>query len=306
MPHKKALMLEAAVLYYEKKLTQQEIAKQMALTRQTVSKLLAEAVESNVVEISIREPQAECGRLGAEICEKFNIPHCLVCSVSSHNEELRLTMTIRAATAYLQPLFMQGGQKIALSWGRTIQELIRQMPGLRTCGNTVFPLFGATDHECAYFSSNELARSLADRIGAAAKYAWFPYLADSSADRELIQNLSYYKKMRELWQTADLAIVGVGNTEILDIFGKTFGYGRQHSKAIGDVATHFFDENGSFLDLYPHSLCAGVEDLKKARQTVAIACGDHKVSAIVGALRTGLISTLVTDEYTARSILEYC
>ena len=180
------------------------------------------------------------------------------------------------------------------------------MPVLRTSGNTVFPLFGATDHECAYFSSNELARSLADRIGATAKYAWFPYLPDSSADRELIQGLSYYKKMRELWQTADLAIVGIGNTEILDIFGKTFGYGRQHSKAIGDVATHFFDENGSFLDLYPHSLCAGVEDLKKARRTVAIACGDHKASAIAGALRTGLIGTLITDEYTARSILEYC
>lgn len=305
MPHEKSLMLEAAILYYEQKLTQQEIAAQMDLTRQTVSKLLTEAVESNVVEISIRDPQAECSGLETEIREKFNISHCLVCSVSNQNETLRQTMTIRAAVAYLQPLFQQGGQKIALSWGRTIQELIRQMPNLRTCGNTVFPLFGATDHECAYFSSNELARSMADRIGATAKYAWFPYLPDSNEDHALIQGLSYYQKMRELWQTADLAIVGIGNTEILDRFGKTFGYGKHHSKAIGDVATHFFDENGNFLELYPHSLCAGVEDLKKTRQTVAIACGDHKASAIAGALRTGLISTLITDEYTARRVLEY-
>ena len=302
----KALMLEAAILYYEQKLTQQEIARQLGLTRQTVSKLLAEAVKEKVVTITIHDPQAERSALEAALCEKFGISKAIVCSVSNRGEELRQTMTVRAAAEYLQPVFLQGGQRIALSWGRTIQARIAQLPYLRAEGNVVFPLFGATDTEYSYFSSNELTRAMADKLGAAAKYAWFPYLPDSTADYELIQSLSYYKKMRELWQTADLAIVGIGNTEILDIFGKTFGYGKHHSKAIGDVSTHFFDENGSFLELYPHSLCAGVEDLKKIRQTVAIACGDHKASAIAGALRTGLIDTLVTDEYTARSVLEYC
>ena len=44
--------------------------------------------------------------------------------------------------------------------------------------------------------------------------------------------------------------------------------------------------------------------LKNSRHTVAIACGDNKVAAIMGALRTGIIDTLITDEYTARKILE--
>lgn len=306
MPQEKTLMLEAAVLYYEQKLTQQQIAQRMGLTRQTVSKLLSKAVEEKVVEFTIHDPQAECKALESQICKKFGIASALVCSVSNSNESLRQTMTVRAATEYLKPLFMRGGQKIALSWGRTIQTLIDRMPQIHTTGNVVFPLFGATDHACACFSSNELARSMADKLDAAVKYAWFPYIADSSVDHALIQKLSCYRKMQDLWRTADIAIVGIGNTEVLDLFGKTFGYGKNHSQAIGDVATHFFDETGAFVNLYEHSLCAGVEDLKAAKQTVAIACGDHKAKAIVGALRTRLIRTLITDEYTARIVLGSC
>ena len=198
MQQEKILMVEAAILYYEKKLTQQEIAKRMGLTRQTVSKLLSEAVDEKVVEITIHNPQAECKAMENEIRKEFGIANALVCSVSNNDESLRKMMAVRAAAEYLVPIFLQGGQKIALSWGRTIQDLISQMPNIRTTGNVVFPLFGATDHECSYFSSNELARSMADRLGAAVKYAWFPYLTDSNEDCELIKTLSYYKKMQHV------------------------------------------------------------------------------------------------------------
>ena len=305
MQQKKTLMLEAAILYYEKKHTQQEIAKIMGLTRQTVSKLLNEAVEENIVRISIHEPQEQCRQLESELCNQFNLKYCVVCSVNNQDEQLRQIMTLRAAAEQLVPIFLQGKQQIALSWGRTVQELIQYLPTIHTTGNVIFPLFGATDHERSYFSSNELVRGMASKIGATAKYALFPYLADSSEDLDLIQKLSYYKKMQELWQNADIAIVGIGNTEVLDIFGKTFGYSNNHAHAIGDIATHFFDENGDFVTLYPHSLCASAKDLKNAKQTIAIACGDHKAKAIVGALRTNLLDVLITDEYTAQKVLSY-
>ena len=71
--------------------------------------------------------------------------------------------------------------------------------------------------------------------------------------------------------TADLAILGIGNSEILDIFGRTFGYSEIHAQAIGDVATHFFDQNGKFINLYRNTLCASVEDIRNAKESVAIA-----------------------------------
>ena len=50
---------------------------------------------------------------------------------------------------------------------------------------------------------------------------------------------------------------------------------------------------------------ASVENIKYAKESVAIACGKEKAEAIVGALRTKMVDTLITDEYTARRVLEH-
>ena len=304
MRDEKILMAEAATLYYEKKLTQQEIARLMNLSRQTVSKLLSDAVQEKIVEIKIHNPEKDRQELSAELQKIFSLQHCIVCGVSSKGEDLRQIMTVQAAATYLTPLLARGGQKIALSWGRTVQALIDQLPNIPTEGNTVFPLFGATDSEQSYFSSNELARNLGDKLGAKVNYAWFPYLPDSREDYEMLKKLSHFKKMESLWDSADLAIVGIGNKDILKIFQKTFGDSEKSEQVIGDIATHFFTQSGEFADLYKNSLCASRQNLKNAKQAIAIACGDNKIDAICGALRTGLICTLITDEYTAKQILQ--
>ena len=306
MKTEKVLMSEVATLYYQKHMTQQEIAKNLHLTRQTVSKLLSDAIEEKIVEIIIHDPQKDCKEMEDAICSTFGIRSCVVCSVSGRNEAVHRLMTVKAAADYLLPIIQKGNLKIALSWGRTIQELIQNLPRISTSGNTVFPLFGATDNENSYFSSNELARKMADKLDATPKFAWFPYLADNDSDSQLLKQLGYYKRMQDMWDTADIAILGIGNTEILDIFGKTFGYSDIHRQAIGDVATHFFNKNGNFINLYRNTLCASVDNIKNAKESVAIACGKDKAEAIVGALRTQMIDVLITDEHTAKRVLEHC
>lgn len=303
MNYQKTQMEEAAILYYEKKHTQQEIAQIMNLSRQTVSKLLNDAVKENIVEIIIHNTKNDCIELEDKIRERFNIKNAVVCRVSNTNETIRKLMTAKKSSEYILPILEKGDQKIAVSWGRTIQMFIEEFPNTNTKGNTVFPLFGATDQEQAYFLSNELARSFADKIGAKVKYAWFPYRPDCIDDCNLFKKTSYYEKLHSLWNDIDVAIIGIGNSDIIQTFGKIFGYNEKSLSAIGDIATHFFDKDGNFVELYKNTLCASKEHLKKAKQTVAIACGDDKTEAIIGALRTQLIDTLITDEYTARGIL---
>ena len=182
MKTEKVLMSQVATLYYKKNMTQQEIAKLLHLSRQTVSKLLCDAVNENIVEIVIHDPEKDCRDLEKQISQVFPVKESIVCCVSGKNESLHRLMAVNAAVEYVLPILKKGGLKIALSWGRTIQEFIDTLPEITTQGNTVFPLFGATDNENAYFSSNELTRNLADKIGATPKCAWFPYKADSGED----------------------------------------------------------------------------------------------------------------------------
>lgn len=303
MDFQKKQMQEAAILYYEKNHTQHEIAKIMNLSRQTVSKLLNEALKENIVEIKIHNPEITCQDLEKEICREFKIKNAVVCGVSSDDEELCKLMTVKKAANYIQSLIENGDKKIAISWGRTVQLLISEFQKMHTTDNVVFPLFGATDQEESYFLSNELARSFADKIDAKVKYAWFPYRPDCVDDRKLFEKTSYYKKVFELWNNIDIAIVGIGNNDIIQSFGKVFGYSEKCLSAVGDISTHFFDNDGRIVELYENTLCASMENLKNAKETIAVACGDDKTGAIIGALRTRAIDTLITDEYTADKIL---
>lgn len=306
MTTEKRQMVEAAVLYYEKKYTQQEIAQIMKLSRQTVSKLLNDAISEHIVEITVRDPENDCLELEQQICAHFGIQHAVVCSVSGKDETVRQLMTVKRAAEYLLPILQKGNQKIALSWGRTLQALIDEFPHIHSSGNMVFPLFGATDSEKSCFLSNELARGFADKIGAEVKYAWFPYRPDRTEDCALLKKTSYYEKINALWNQVDLAIVGIGNTTVLRMFEDVFGYHDKSSNAVGDIATHLFTADGSLIAPYSNALCASAENLKRAKETVAIACSsdaNDKVDPIIGGLRTGLIDTLVTDEHTAQKVL---
>ena len=304
MNEQKKQMAEAAILYYKKNYTQQKIAEVLGITRQTVSKLLGDAVKENVVEIKIHNPDEDCKLIEQKICEKFNIDKVIVCSVSKDNEELRRQMTVQSASRYLSELLKNGHLKIGVSWGRTVSAVISEFLNIRTKGNIVFPLFGATDSEESCFLSNEQARNLAEKNVAEAKYAWFPYRPDNEEDCKLLKKTSYYHKICDLWSDIDVAIVGIGNKSMLRVFEKSFGVGENNGHVIGDIATHFFDKLGKILPLYHNTLCASADDLKNAKETVAIACGDDKVSAIKGALKTGLVDVLITDEYTARQLGE--
>lgn len=303
MDLQKKQMQEAAILYYEKKYTQNEIAGIMNLSRQTVSKLLNDAIKENIVEIKIHNPEITCTELEVAICSEFKIKNAVVSGVSGDDDTLCHLMTVKKAASYIESHIANGNKKIGISWGRTVQMLVREFPNIDTADNIIFPLFGATDQEQDHFLSNELARIFADRVNAKVKYAWFPYKPDSEADCELFKKTAYYRTLSELWCDIDIAVVGIGNNDIIRTFGKIFGYNEKCLSAIGDIATHFFDIDGNFIELYENTLCNSVDNLRNAKETIAIACGGDKKEAIVGALRTGTVDTLITDEYTAAKIL---
>ena len=91
MTDEKLLMFEAAALYYEKNMTQQEIASLMGLSRQTVSKLISDAVREKIVEIKINNPTCQRKNLAEELCKKYKIKNNIRCRFITNYVALRLT-----------------------------------------------------------------------------------------------------------------------------------------------------------------------------------------------------------------------
>lgn len=303
MKSQKRLMAEISLLYYKKGLTQQEIANSLNLTRQTVSKLLTNAVSEGIVEITVHNPESERKEIEADLKRNFQI-NAVIASVSKNNYELRELATIEKAIQYLLPILEKGNLQIAVSWGRSVQNLIKQFPSIITVGNTVFPLFGSTEHEQSYFLPNELAREFAIKLEARIKYAWFPYKPECEQDLQLFQRTSYYKDMQKQWSCFDIAIIGIGNNTAFRLLNPAFTESENTKQVVGDVATHFFSGNGELVEVNDHTLRISANYLKNRGGKIAIAYGNDKVDAIIGAIKAGFVDTLITDEYTARLILQ--
>jgi DNA-binding transcriptional regulator LsrR (DeoR family) len=69
---------------------------------------------------------------------------------------------------------------------------------------------------------------------------------------------------------------------------------------------HPFDLQGRFVSERLRELVIGFDarNLHRVPLTIGVAGGAEKVRPILGALRTGALSALVTDDETAREVLE--
>jgi DNA-binding transcriptional regulator LsrR (DeoR family) len=73
---------------------------------------------------------------------------------------------------------------------------------------------------------------------------------------------------------------------------------------VGELIGHFFNENGQRVrtKLADRTLSVGIEALENSR-IVAVGGGDEKVRAIGSILRSGLLNGLITDERTAKALI---
>ena len=75
--------------------------------------------------------------------------------------------------------------------------------------------------------------------------------------------------------------------------------------AVGDLCVHPFNQRGEILET-PLTDCligVGVEQLQDTPCRIAIASGIEKANAVIGALRTVLITHLVVDTRLAAAIM---
>ena len=80
----------------------------------------------------------------------------------------------------------------------------------------------------------------------------------------------------------------------------------RNAGAVGDMAWQIFDRSGRLFPCELNQRIIGVtlDELRAVPQTIAVAVGLNKAAAIFGALQSGAINVLCTDEETASRVLE--
>ena len=203
------------------------------------------------------------------------------------------------AVEHINSLISSGNSNIGISWGRTVYSFIKIfISENHTNQLNVFPLVGASNENAPYFMINEMVRIFSEKTKAKPTFIYIPVNPGSSEEYGLFSRTRAYREISQIWKNTDIAVVGIGSLK-----AKSRAVRQEYP---GDICTNYFDLEGNIIkpDDYLRLISINEDELRNIKNVVALAGGLEKVEAIIGALRTGLISDIIIDEITAREVLK--
>lgn len=299
-------MVNIAELYYLHDMKQNDIAKKLGLARSTISTLLTQAKEMGIVRIDVCDPYRLDGKYSIKFKEAFGVRKCYAVHTSlKESEDVTDLIASRAGEIFDEHL--KDDITIGIAWGTGCYKFISNYKDNKKYSNIeVVPMLGGIDLSCYMHPQNEMIRQFADKLGGNANYIYAPLWSESKAEREMYMNSAAMKRLIKKWEKIDIAILGIGSDPY---HNRLFSSDQvEYTKDIGlcgDLCGLFFDDDGNFpLNKYNDRIVGiDVDMLRKIPEVIAIAGGDFKQKSILGALKTGIITTFITDSTTAKALL---
>ncbi len=310
------LLAEVAQLYYLKDFTQEQIAQRIGVSRSNVSRMLKEAREQGMVEISIHSPLRTAPGLQEKLVERLGLRECLVLAdldLDSRTFEATDNVSQVAALAarYLQENTDQG-DVVGLGWSKSVHYVVRSRFLREKRDVTVVQLMGSIGGSIPELDGIAVTAFLADVWGASAHYLHTPMVVTEAAVRDGLLRDPHIRKTLEVTRQADTIVSSVGTpgrehgqylTGYLD--DADLDYIRAQG-AVGDICGTYYARDGSLipLEMNERSIAIGSEGLLNVPNRIGVSSGPEKPEASIGAAHSDLINVLITDEDTARKMLD--
>lgn len=305
------LLAQVAFMYYDREMTQSAIGRELGLSRVKVYRLLKQAREQQIVRITIQWPMKRHATLEKALVGEFGLQEALVLASSPESRSPELRRLGQLGASYLEQALKEG-MTLAVCFGRSTYEVIHAIrPGFKA-GINVAQAMGSASFAGEEFDSSALARELAQRLGGQVRYLSSPLMADSAEAAEVLRRQRDIEATLAEARRANVALLGIGN---LDPSNSSFVRSGALSLealaqlkvegAVGDIGGQIFDVNGNLhlCDYNRRLIGLTLAEMKRMPLTIAVASGSDKAQAILGALRTGIIKVLCTDDRAASKLL---
>jgi deoxyribonucleoside regulator len=298
-------LIQASRLYYELGETQSRVAEILGVTRPQVSRLLKRARAEGVVEIRIVDEAMVDSSAGETLRETFGLTAVHVAPALAGPEEIARRMIGRLGADVLRAA-IRDGAVVGIGDGASISavaDVIAADDPVHETGATVLPLCGGY-----WFTgpAREPFRRVADGIGGLALGLLAPGLVDDPATKRSLMAHDGVRRITDLWQRLDVAAFGIGGPAwSAAALGRDIARELDHDGAVGEVLVSPFDLHGRFVcdALRDRTIAFDARELGRVPVRIGVAGGAAKVRPILGALRGGLLTTLVTDQPTAEAVL---
>jgi deoxyribonucleoside regulator len=311
-PDADELLLLVARLYYVDGLSQSDVARMANVSQPKISRLLAKARERGIVHISVAEYDPRDRHLESLLEERLGLRQAMVIKT---REGLPIVELRQSVAHFAAPWFSAkicSGDVLAVAGGRAMQWLVHAaQPAHPTTGLTIVQAMGNMDASVGPCDALELGRIIAKRWGGTFLTLNLPALLPNARTRKTCLALEPIRRVVDQLHHVRIALVGVGsldNSAMVDrgVLGENDIEHLKKVGAVGEICGRFFDRHGnecktSYRD---RVVSIEIEDLKRADEVVAMVAGSDRTEAIRGALRGGLIKSLIIDRAGAAALLE--
>ena len=303
-------LVEAAKLYYEHQLSQEEISKKLGVSRPTISRLLQQARETGIVRIEIVDPSEIGTRLEAALIKKFKLKKVTVVPNDTNDTKIIKKRLGKAAVLLVDQLISEG-TVLGISWGTTMQEIARQLRPRRVKDMIVVQLNGGISRAEIDTHASEIAKAISESYKAIPYLMPLPAVVDSADLKKVIlsdKNISY---TLDLGRKADIALFTIGSFGYNSVLVKADYFEPievdelLQSGAVGDICSRILKADGTICskDLNNRTIGIELEEIKKKPYSIAVAGGKEKLAAIQAGLKGKWFNSLITDEWIAIELL---
>ncbi|MCY0388720.1 sugar-binding transcriptional regulator [Robbsia sp. Bb-Pol-6] len=301
----------AAWLYYVAGRTQHEIAEALAVSRPVVQRLIALAVEKNLVRVRVEHRVADCLSLAAALSERFGLALCEVVPFDDDSEDdLKKKLAVASADMFERFLGSETPIVVSVSSGRTLKSAVAELSPLERVQHRLVSMVGTIAQDG---SSNpyDVATLISERLGCKRFLMPAPLMADNEEESRQWCNHRLYQVVERLSAAADVSFVGIGDigpdcpqeadgfitrAEVLDLMARG---------AVGELLGRSIDAEGRIVDApCQRRLTSITLHVPPRMPTIGFAGGAAKHRAVAAVLRGGWLTGLVTDERCARAVLE--
>jgi DNA-binding transcriptional regulator LsrR (DeoR family) len=283
----------------------------MKFSRPKVSRLLSHARATGMVEIKIVNVHKALSPLETHIRDTFGLHSVhIVPAPELMGEVVWLERVARYTANYLNSV-LEPDQVLAIAWGTTISEVAgdlipKRVPGLRIVqlngsGNTFTPDNRYAAGILQHFARNYEANVMLFPV---------PTFFDYQETKEAMWRERSVRRIIELQENADVLLYSIGAVDA-GVPSHVYSQGYldpedraelERESVIGDLATVFFREDGTWEDIPLNRRASGprLELYRRATRAICVVSGRNKVPGLLTALRARLMTELIVDEPTAR------
>jgi DNA-binding transcriptional regulator LsrR (DeoR family) len=308
------LISRVAQMYHIEGQRQADIAQRLRLSQATVSRMLKRAEAEDIVRTTVIPPVGTYTDLEGALRERFNLPEAIVVECSEDREGA-IMARIGEAAAHLLEVTLSAGDIIGVSsWSQTIFKMVENIhPQKSAQAKYIVQTLGGMGDPSVQTHATQLTTRLARLTGAEPKLLAVQGVISSREAKLLMMADPFVRETIELFGSISVAIVGIGAVEPSELLARSGNIFSSReladladAGAVGDISLRFFDARGQAVKTPLDDRVMGIslDDLAKVDRVIALAGGEKKTIAIAGALRIGIIDTLVTDKFTAQKLID--